>query len=227
MGVYGASARGVALIDGRTSDWEIESMTIAGMRGARINLRLRPGDESDIAAGRAQFQALAERVSHHQWHIQMFTSLPVIAGIKDLVCESPAPVVFDHFGGLEAAAGLEQPGLADLLELVRSGKAYVKISAAYRSSSQAPCYSDIAPFARTLIAANPERILWGSDWPHPTGVTPPGRRATDTTPMKQIDDGALLNQLPAWEPDASIRRLILVDNPARLYGFERMRDDLT
>jgi predicted TIM-barrel fold metal-dependent hydrolase len=149
----------------------------------------------------------------------MFTSPPVIRGIEDLVRDSPVPVVFDHFGGIEAALGLEQPGFANLVELVRSGSAYVKISAAYRSSALAPEYADIAPFARALIAANPHRILWGSDWPHPTGVTPPGRRATDVTPMKQIDDGALLNQLAVWEPDAAIRRKILVDNPARLYGF--------
>jgi predicted TIM-barrel fold metal-dependent hydrolase len=219
MKVYGANARGVALIDDRTSDRQIESMTEAGMRGARINLRMRPGDETDTAAGRAFFRALAERISKHNWHLQMFTSPPVIAGIEDLVRNSPVPVVFDHFGGLEAPLGLSQPGFADLLDLVRLGKAYVKISAAYRSSTQAPDYPDVAPFARALIAANPDRILWGSDWPHPTGVTPPGRLATDVTPMKRIDDGALLNQFAIWEPDAAIRRRILVDNPARLYGF--------
>lgn len=219
MRVYGANARGVALVDERTPDEEIESLSRGGMRGARINLRMRPGDEADTAAGRTQFQALAERVRKHNWHIQMFTTPLVIAGIGDLVRDSSVPVVFDHFGGLDAACGLQQPGFADLVDLVRSGKAWVKISAAYRSSTQAPDYPDIAPFARALIEANPDRILWGSDWPHPTGVTPPGRRTTDITPMKQIDDGALLNQLAVWEPDAAIRRMILVDNPARLYGF--------
>jgi predicted TIM-barrel fold metal-dependent hydrolase len=149
----------------------------------------------------------------------LYTTLPVIAGIKDLVAASPVPVVFDHFGGLEAAKGLEQPGFADLLALVKSGKAYVKISGAYRSSTQAPDYPDVAPFARALIAANPERIVWGSDWPHPNSVTPPGRKPTDVTPLYQIDDGRLLNQLPVWAPDAAVRKTILVDNPARLYGF--------
>jgi predicted TIM-barrel fold metal-dependent hydrolase len=219
MGVYGENARGVALIDGGTSDPEIESMTRAGMRGARINLRMRDGDETNIVGGRAQFQALAARARKHNWHIQMFTSPQVIAGIKDLVRESPVPVVFDHFGGLDAALGLGQKGFADLVDLVRAGNTWIKISAAYRSSTLAPDYADVAPFARTLIAANADRILWGSDWPHPTGVTPPGRRTTDATPMKQIDDWALLNQLAVWEPDAAVRRKILVDNPARLYGF--------
>jgi predicted TIM-barrel fold metal-dependent hydrolase len=219
MRMYGERARGVALIDEQTTDWEIESMTTAGMRGARINLRLRQGDEFDIGSGRSQFQALAQRARKHGWHVQMFTSPTVIAGIRDLVRDSPVHVVFDHFGGLDAALGFEQPGFADLLALIESGDAWVKISAAYRSSTRGPEYADVAPFARALIAANPDRILWGSDWPHPTGATPPGRRTTEVTPMKKIDDGALLNQLAVWEPDASVRRRILVDNPARLYGF--------
>ena len=219
MRARGADARGVALIDGRTTNQEIEALTEAGMRGARLNLRLRHAEERDIARGREQFQALAARVRQHNWHMQIFTTLPVIAGIRDLVEDAPVPVVFDHFGGLETSLGLTQPGFADLVELVASGKAYVKLSAAYRCSTQAPDYADIAPFARALIAANPERVLWGSDWPHPTGVTPPGRQPTEVTPMHRIDDGRLLNQLAVWEPDAAVRKRILVDNPARLYGF--------
>jgi predicted TIM-barrel fold metal-dependent hydrolase len=219
MTFRGANARGVALIDDRTSDAEIERLTEAGMRGARINLRLRPGDETDTAGGRVRFSALAARARRHNWHIQMFTSLAVIASIKDLVVDSPVPVVFDHFGGLEASRGLEQPGFADLVDLVQSGHAYVKVSAAYRSSTRAPDYADVAPYAKALIAANPDRVLWGSDWPHPTGVTPPGRLPTEVTPMKKIDDGLLLNQLALWAPDAAVRNKILVENPARLYGF--------
>jgi predicted TIM-barrel fold metal-dependent hydrolase len=127
--------------------------------------------------------------------------------------------VFDHFGGAEAKLGLDQPGFADLLDLVKSGKAYVKISGAYRASTQGPDYSDAAPLAKALITANPERIIWGTDWPHPDSVTPPGRKPTDVTPLYQIDDGRLLNQLAVWAPDTAVRKTILVDNPARLYGF--------
>ena len=143
----------------------------------------------------------------------------MISAIKDLVAASPVPAVFDHFGGARAAAGVDQPGFADLLELVKSGKAYVKISGAYRASKLAPDYPDAAPLARALIAANADRIVWGTDWPHPDSVTPPGRQVTDVTPLLQIDDGALLNQLPVWAPDEATRKKILVDNPARLYGF--------
>jgi predicted TIM-barrel fold metal-dependent hydrolase len=127
--------------------------------------------------------------------------------------------VFDRFGGAVAKLGPEQPGFADMLELVRAGKAYVKISGAYRASNLAPDYADAVPLAHALITANSDRILWGSDWPHPDSVTPPGKKPTDVTPLLQIDDGRLLNQLPVWAPDAAIRKRILVDNPARLYGF--------
>jgi predicted TIM-barrel fold metal-dependent hydrolase len=219
MSARGANARGIALIDDRTSDAAIESLSQAGMRGARINLRLRHGDDGDVQQGRRQFQATVARLAKFGWHLQIFASVQVVAGIKDLVLDSPVPVVFDHFGGIEAALGLEQTGFAELLDLVGSGKAYVKLSAAYRCSVQVPGYPDVVPFAKALIAANPERILWGSDWPHPTGVTPPGRAVTDITPMQLFDDGVLLNQLAIWAPERELRQRILVDNPARLYGF--------
>jgi predicted TIM-barrel fold metal-dependent hydrolase len=153
------------------------------------------------------------------WHIQMYTTPAVITGIKDVVSDSPAPVVFDHFGGAQAALGVAQSGFADLLDLVRSGRAYVKISGAYRASSRAPDYADAAPLARALIAANADRIVWGTDWPHPNSSRAAGRLATDVAPLLQIDDGRLLNQLAVWAPDPAIRKKILVDNPARLYGF--------
>src|SRR4029077_17462367 len=101
----------------------------------------------------------------------------------------------------------------------RSGKAYVKISGAYRASKRVPDYADVAPLAKALIAANSDRVVWGTDWPHPDAITPPGRKPTDVTPLLAIDDGRLLNELAVWAPDPAIRKKILVDNPARLYGF--------
>jgi predicted TIM-barrel fold metal-dependent hydrolase len=95
----------------------------------------------------------------------------------------------------------------------------VKISGAYRLSKQAPDYPDAVAFAKSLIGANADRIIWGTDWPHPNSVTPPDKKPTDVTPLLQIDDGRLLNQLVVWAPDVSIRKKILVDNPATLYGF--------
>jgi predicted TIM-barrel fold metal-dependent hydrolase len=213
----GATARGVAVIDDKTPEADLDAMNQAGIRGIRLNLAT--GGVNDPSVGRPRFQAAVERVKSRNWHVQLFTTLSMIAAIKDLVAASPVPVVFDHFGGAQAMLGVEQPGFSDLLELVKSGKAYVKISGAYRASKLAPDYPDSAPLARALMAANSDRIVWGTDWPHPNSVTPPGKKPTDLTPLFQIDDGRLLNQLPVWAPDAAIRQKILVDNPARLYGF--------
>jgi predicted TIM-barrel fold metal-dependent hydrolase len=213
----GANARGVAVIDEKTPESELDAMGEAGIRGIRLNLAT--GGISDPAVGRRRFQAAVERVKGRNWHVQIFTSLTMISAIKDLVAASPMPVVFDHFGGAQAKLGPSQPGFTDLLQLVRSGSAYVKISGAYRVSDLAPYYGDAAPLARALIAVNSDRILWGTDWPHPNSATPHGQRPTEVTPLLQIDDGRLLNQLTVWAPDATIRKKILVDNPTLLYGF--------
>jgi predicted TIM-barrel fold metal-dependent hydrolase len=215
MKARGADARGVAVIDDKTPENELDAMEKAGVRGIRLNLAT--GGVSDPAAARSRFERAVARVKSRNWHVQLYTNLATISAITDLVAVSPVPVVFDHFGGARAELGPRQPGFAELLNLVRFGRAYVKISGAYRSSNLAPDYADVVPLAQALIAANPERIVWGTDWPHPNSAS--GRKATELTPLFQIDDGRLLNQLPAWAPDAATRSKILVDNPARLYGF--------
>ena len=213
----GTTARGVAVIDDKTPETALDSMHKAGFRGIRLNLAT--GGVNDPNVGRTRFTAAVDRMRERGWHIQLYTSLPMITAIKDLVLNAPVPVVFDHFGGAQAALGVEQPGFSDLVELVNSGKAYVKISGAYRASKLGPDYQDCVPLAKALIEANADRIVWGTDWPHPDPVTPPGRQVTEVTPLFQIDDGRLLNQLPVWAPDAATRKKILVDNPVRLYGF--------
>jgi predicted TIM-barrel fold metal-dependent hydrolase len=215
MKARGPNARGVAVIDDKTPESELDAMGKAGIRGIRLNLAT--SGQNDPSLGRRRFQAAVDRVKGRRWHVQMYTNLAVISSIKDLVLASPVPVVFDHFGGAQAHLGPMQPGFEDLLELVRSGHAYVKISGAYRASKQAPEYPDAAPLAKLLIAANPERVVWGTDWPHPNSAS--GRPANEVTPLFQIDDGRLLNQLPLWAPGTADRKKILVDNPARLYGF--------
>jgi predicted TIM-barrel fold metal-dependent hydrolase len=217
MAARGATARGVAVIDDKTSEADLDAMGKAGIRGIRLNLAT--GGVNDPTVGRPRFSAAVERIKARGWHVQLFTSLAMITAIKDLVLASPVPVVFDHFGGAQAALGVGQPGFADLVELVKSGKAHVKISGAYRASKLGPDFADATPLAQALIAANADRIVWGTDWPHPDSVTPPGKQVTDVTPLFQIDDGLLLNQLPVWTADAAVRKKILVDNPARLYGF--------
>jgi predicted TIM-barrel fold metal-dependent hydrolase len=217
MKARGKDARGIAVIDDKTTEAQLDAMGAAGIRGVRLNLAT--GGINDPAVARPRFTTAAERIKARGWHLQIYTNPAMIAAVKDLVMSSPVPVVFDHFGGAQAAAGVDQPGFADLLAALRAGKAYVKISGAYRSSSKGPDYADAAPLAKALIAANPDRIVWGTDWPHPDSVTPPGRKATDVTPLFQIDDGRLMNQLVVWAPDAAMRKKILVENPVRLYGF--------
>ena len=217
MKARGADARGVAVIDERTSQSTLDALHHAGVRGVRINLTTEGVNDPLIA--RQRLQATVARAQRRHWHVQIFTNLAMIAAIRDLIAASPVPVVFDHFGGAQGALGPAQPGFPELVELVRSGHAYVKISGVYRCSAQAPGYADAVPLARTLIAANPERILWGTDWPHPDSAPPPGRKLTDVTPLLSLDDGLLMNLLPVWAPDAGTRRKLLVSNPARLYDF--------
>jgi len=215
MRARGADARGVAVISDDTSEAELDAMQAAGVRGIRMNLTTSHSNDPVLA--RQQFQAVVERVAPRGWHVQLYTNLTVIARLRGFVAVSPVPVVFDHFGGAQAELGLEQPGFRDLIALVRSGKAYVKISGAYRVSKRGPEFPDAAPLARALVEANAERVVWGSDWPHPNSN--PGIPLSEVAPFYPIDDGLLLNQLPLWAPDAATRKAILVDNPARLYGF--------
>jgi len=216
MKKLGSRARGIAVIDEKTPDSALDEMDRAGIRGIRLNLET--AGQTDPEIGRKRFQAAVERIKNRKWHIQIYARLSVIEGIKDQIAAAPMPVVFDHFAGTQAAPGVEQPGLNSLLGMLKTGKAYVKISAPYRSSSKAPDYPDVAPIAKAMIAANPQRILWGSDWPHP-GLPVPGRSNAEITPFFQIDDGQVLNLLPKWVPNAATRKTILVDNPAKLYGF--------
>jgi hypothetical protein len=184
----------------------------AGFRGIRLNLAT--GGVNDPGVGRPRFQAAVEWMKARGWHVQLFTWLAMISAIKDLVMASPVPVVFDHFGGAVAALGVDQPGFADLLELVKSGKVYVKISGAYRTSRLAPDYPDAAPLARALIAANADRIVWGTDWPHPDSVTPPGRQVTDVTPLIPGRDLGAVAQ--------PRHQLAVIDDQAPEGGFGRV-----
>jgi predicted TIM-barrel fold metal-dependent hydrolase len=209
-------ARGIAVIDDKTPEAALDEMNHAGVRGIRLNLETV--GQSDPAIARQRFHAAVLRIKNRLgWHLEVYTRLSVIEALVDLVATAPLPIVFDHFGGARAVLGTQQAGFDTLLRLVQTGKAYVKVSAPYRSSTRAPDYPDVAPLAKALIAANPRRILWGTDWPHPSQV--PGRRPTRISPLFQIDDGRVFNQFAVWAPDAAQRKIILADNPAKLYDF--------
>jgi predicted TIM-barrel fold metal-dependent hydrolase len=210
----GSQARGVAVIDAATTDRDLEAMHRAGVRGVRVNLE--SAGMHDPAVARRLLSDAAARVAPLGWHVQTYTTLAMVAAVADAIRALPVPLVIDHFGRPVAAQGLGQAGFDVLLALVREGRAWVKLSAAYRISEHPDC-ADAGPIARALVAANPDRMLWGTDWPHPGGG---GRGAPEIVePFLPIDDGRALNRLAEWIPDRAVLQKILVDNPARLYGF--------
>jgi predicted TIM-barrel fold metal-dependent hydrolase len=210
-------ARGVAVIDEKTSSADLDEMHKGGIRGIRINLE--QAGVFDPAAAAKKLENAVQQIQGRPWHIQIYSRVSVIDALKDQFEKVTVPLVFDHFAGAQAERGPEQPGLGTVCGLVNSGKAYVKVSGAYRASNAAPDYSEVATFAHMLVNANPDRLVWGSDWPHPDAAKTEGRLPTDLAPALQIDDGRVLNLLAEWVPDAETRRKILVDNPKRLYEF--------
>jgi predicted TIM-barrel fold metal-dependent hydrolase len=162
----GARARGIAVIDKATPRAALDEMAAAGVRGVRLNLETNTAGKFEPSAANDLLDQVAAQIDGLNWHVQMFTRLSVIAALRDHLLQLPLRVVFDHFGRAAAAQGPSQPGFAALLDLVKSGHVYVKISGAYRISQMPPDYPDAALLAQALIAANAERIVWGTDWPH-------------------------------------------------------------
>jgi predicted TIM-barrel fold metal-dependent hydrolase len=210
----GRRACGVVVLDKSVTAGELDDMEAAGVRGVRLNLETT--EDTDAVLAKRTLDTIAEQLRGRDWHIQFDTRLSVITALKDEIAALPFPVVFSHFGRARAALGIHQPGFDDLIDLMKSGLAYVKISAPYRTSDKTPDFPDVAPLARSIVEANPDRVLWGSNWPHP------GRGLTPTTVALPYpnDDGGALNLLPKWVPDPSVLKKILVDNPAKLYRFE-------
>jgi predicted TIM-barrel fold metal-dependent hydrolase len=216
MRTIGKSARGVAVISDTTSAEMLNTLHQGGVRGTRLNLETVGQNDPSIA--QQQLLRTAKQVAPLGWHIQMYTNLGVIVGLHDTIMQSAATVVIDHFGRLNAAAGLNQPGFDALLSLVRSGKVYVKLSAGYRVS-EVSGYSDLDPFAEALIAANPDRMLWGTDWPHPFPPKGTVRNPAIIEKAHAEDNMAAIRRVARWAKTQDIAKKILVDNPARLYDF--------
>ena len=213
----GPGARGIALVAQEATDSELDRLRRSGICGIRLNFETLGVTDPKVALER--FQLASKQAATRGWHVQVNTRLSIVEALEDYVLSGSAAVVFDHFAQADAALGPDQAGFAALVRLLKSGRAYVKVSAAYRVSSRPPDYPDVVPLARALIAANPQRILWGSDWPHPDAARRPGRSPTELRPPLSVDDGRVLNQLAVWASEPAIRRAILVENPARLYRF--------
>jgi predicted TIM-barrel fold metal-dependent hydrolase len=207
-------ARGVALVAANTPSEVLDLMRTRGIAGIRLFLA-GTGAFNPAAAAKHLDDAI-NIAKPRTWNLQIATPPDVIAALATQLASCPVPVVLDTFGWV--AGGAEQPGFETILSLMRSGRAYVKFAEPYRISKKPPNYQDLIPVIRALLAANPDRLLWGSGWPNVSGPLP-GHTKTDLAPNLPIDVANLLNLLAVWVPDVETRRKILVDNPARLYGF--------
>jgi predicted TIM-barrel fold metal-dependent hydrolase len=193
--------RGVGVVTDDVTDQELEAMHAAGVRGLRLNVLFGGG------VGFASLEPLAERIARLGWHLQFLMDARDLPPLLPRLEKLPVPCVFDHMGHMPVAEGMDHPGFQALLHGVRDLGWWVKLSGAYRISDRFDSdFDDVVPWAQALIQAGPDRMVWGSDWPH---VAVP----------RMPDTGRLRNLLADWAPDAAQRRRILVDNPQRLYGF--------
>lgn len=212
----GKKARGVAVVPENVKHSELEELHRQGIRGVRLNVETGGTNDSKVLID--LLIKSAETVAPLKWHVQIYTNLAMISALRDVIPTLPVPVVFDHFGRLEAKKGLQQPGLPVLLDMLKSGKVYVKLSAPYRISN-VEGYIDGKTYAEAMVSANPDRVLWGSDWPHT--IPAPGQKRTRVgiERFRREDDGAALNRIAHWVPRPEQLKKLLADNPGRLYFF--------
>jgi predicted TIM-barrel fold metal-dependent hydrolase len=192
-------ARAVVVIDDSFDDAALRRMHDQGTRGVRFNIATGGGTPEE------QLETLARRIAPLGWHIQIYAEGEQLLALAPRLPGLPVEVVIDHCGGVKADLGLNHPEFQALLRLLDSGRAWIKTSS-YRVSSAGYPWRDAAPNVRAIVAAAPERCVWGTDWPHPQ---------MDPVP----EAGVMLDDFFAWIPDSALRQRILVDNPARLYGF--------
>ncbi len=199
----GGRYAGVAMIDESFGEREIGELHDAGVRGTRFNFVAHLGGAPDLDV----FWRLVDRVQPFGWHIVLHFDAKDLPQYEELLDRLPCPFVIDHMARVDASAGLDQPPFAALLELMRDERAWVKVSGAERLTADGPPpYDDVVPYAQALIETAPDRILWGTDWPHPNVRHMP-------------DDGDLVDLLALFAPDDAVRNRILVDNPETLYDF--------
>ena len=201
MAKLAPNVRGVAVVDASVTDAELKRLHGLGMRGTRFNL---------VQAGATtveMLEPLSKRVHDLGWHIQINAKPELIVEIEALLLRLPSPLVFDHLAHVPRDAGVEHPAFKTMRKLIDQGRTWVKLSGAYQDTKVgAPTYADATPIAQAYAKAAPERMVWGSDWPHPTEKEKP-------------DDAVLFDLLAQWVPDEATRNRILVQNPEALYGF--------
>lgn len=200
----GSQARGVAVLGNDASEAELQTLHDAGVRGVRFNLSFLVGVSADM------MEPLSRRLAEHGWHMQVNGTAALLQAHEATLSRLACPLVIDHMGQLPQPAGLQHSAWRLYQRWLDGGRTWFKLSGAY-ITAQRTDLADVSAVAQALLRQAPERLVWGSDWPHPT-------KKADAKP----DDAAYFNLIAQWAPDASLRHRILVDNPAVLYGFPRL-----
>ncbi len=197
--------RAVVALAEDVTDRELEALHKRGARGVRVNLVDKGGMPFDDINAVRRF---TERLKDIGWHLEVLVHVHEFEDLRTTMNSMAVDVSVGHLGYMKTDHGIDHPGFQEFLDLLKDGHCWVKVSGSYRvTCDDVPPYNDVEPFAQALIEANEERVLWGTDWPHPVfkGTMP--------------NDGALMEQLLSWAPDENLRKKILVDNPHSLYGF--------
>jgi predicted TIM-barrel fold metal-dependent hydrolase len=197
------NARGVAVLHPDVADAELKRLNDAGIRGTRFSL----GDPSTAVVTPDMVEPMAKRVASLGWHLQLNMGGEQIVAMADVLKRLPTPMVFDHLGIPPLPAGIDHPSHGVIRGLLDQGRAWVKLSGAYLNSKIGPPYPEATKIAQDFVKGAPERLVWGSDWPHPTET------------VKKPNDADLFDLLAVWAPNEATRTRILVENPQTLYGF--------
>jgi predicted TIM-barrel fold metal-dependent hydrolase len=193
--------RGVAIVDDSFTDADFERLDRGGVRGVRFNFVKHLGGAPDLDV----FHRVIDRIKHRGWHVVLHVDAPSIIPLSDMMKNLPLPFVIDHMGRVPSAPGIDQPPLRALIELSRLENCWIKVCGAERISM--PPYAAAVPIARALVEASPSRVLWGTDFPHPNAT-------------HEADEADLVDLVPQFAPQPLAQNSLLVDNPARLYGFD-------
>ncbi len=199
--------RGVAMIDDTVSEEELAALHAGGIRGVRFTILRRLGGTPDLG----RFERLLGRIAPFGWHADLHTETGDLPAFAQVSLEMGVPIVIDHMAQVKGPGGINQEPFQSLLDIVKGENCWVKVSCPDRHSGMGFPYSDMSPIARTLVEAVPDRVLWGTDWPH-----------VNAAARQPPDDGDLVDFLPLYLEDAVLQKKLLVDNPARLYGFDAL-----
>lgn len=204
--IAGDAFRGVATLANNISDAELKRLHDGGVRGARLNI-VDVKDRKPGTLPLADLREIAERIKPFGWHMEFLMHVDEFPDLDAMMREFPVDTVYGHLGYVKTDKGVSNPGFQALLRLMKAGKAWAKLTGPYRISLQALPHADTNEYAHAVLSNAPTQVVWGSDWPHVHVKSP------------MPNDGDLCDMLAQWVPDAGLRNQVLVDNPARLYGF--------